>query len=295
MEDNNYHLNKAFFRQPLVYEGLSVLQIGRMFCKSTTIIPTHMHLDCFELTVVSGGEGRIYANGVPTAVKKGDIYLSMPCDAHKIETDPQQPLKFDFFAFVVKGGCFEDEFEHMIQNYSSPHTRVLHDERIRPLISNAIAELDEENAYKDELLTALFRQILIYTSRGFQSIRPMHLTDASQAEALCHKLMNYIDTHIYSMKNLNELTLLTDYSYGYLSTLFKSTTSGTLADYYLEKKLDTARLLLLENKLTITQIAELLNYSTVFAFSRAFRNRYGVAPRVFLQTVGSGDTAHAFL
>ena len=34
--------------------------------------------------------------------------------------------------------------------------------------------------------------------------------------------MNYIDTHIYTMKNLDELSEITDYSYGYLSVLFEA-------------------------------------------------------------------------
>lgn len=160
---------------------------------------------------------------------------------------------------------------------------MIHDERIRPLISNAIAELSEENAYKDEILTALFRQILIYTARGFQNIKPTGFADVSHAEAICYRLMNYIDTHIYTMKNLHELAALTDYSYGYLSALFKNTTANTLASYFQEKKLDTARQLLLENKLTVTGIAELLNYSSVYAFSKAFRNHYGASPKTYIK------------
>ena len=283
MDNSNYHLNISFFRKPLVYDGLSVLQIGRMFCKSTTVIDTHVHMDCYELTVVTDGEGDIYANGVPTPVKKGDIYLSLPCDAHKIETDPRNPLKFDFFAFSVKDGCFEREYEQISQNYGSGHTRVLRDERIRPLISSAIGELSEDNTYKNELLTALFRQILIYTARGFRNIKPHRFSETSQAEAICYQLMNYIDTHIYTMKNLNELTQITDYSYGYLSALFRSTTANTLASYFQEKRLDTARLLLLENRLSVTEVSELLNYSSVYAFSKAFRNHYGTSPKIYIK------------
>ena len=284
MENSNYHLNKAFFQNPLQYDGLRVVQIGRMFCKSTTVIDTHMHFDRYEITIVSEGEGLIYTNGVATRVRKGDIYLSMPCDAHKIETDPVKPLKFDFFAFLVEGGCFAEEFEQLAQNYASPHTRVFQDERIRPLINNAITELSDGDIYKNELLNCLFRQILIYTFRGFRSQKPeKHTSNVSNAEVLCYRLMNYIDTHIFTMKNLDELSQATDYSYGYLSALFKSTTSTTLSAYFQEKKLDTARTLLAEHGRSVTEISEMLNYSSVYAFSKAFRSHYGISPRVYLK------------
>lgn len=284
MENSNYHLNKAFFKNPLQYDGLSVLQIGRMFCKSTTVIDTHMHFDRYEITVVSDGEGIIYTNGIPTLVKRGDIYLSMPCDAHKIETDPVKLLKFDFFAFTVDGGCFAAEFEQLSQNYASPQTRVFRDERIRPLINNAITELNDSDLYKNELLDSLFRQILIYTFRGFRSQPQItQPADVSNAEILCYRLMNYIDTHIFTMKSLQELALATDYSYGYLSALFKNTTSTTLSAYFQEKKLDTSRALLSESTHTVTEIAEMLNYSSVYAFSKAFRSHFGVSPRTYLK------------
>lgn len=282
MENSNYHLNKAFFKNPLQYDGLRVVQIGRMFCKSTTVVDTHMHFDRYEITVVSDGEGLIYTNGIPTRVKKGDIYLSMPCDAHKIETDPLKLLKFDFFAFVIDGGCFAEEFEQLSQHYGSPHTRVFRDERIRPLMGSAITELTDGDLYQNELLNCLFRQILIYTFRGFRSQKTeRHSSGVSDAEILCYRLMNYIDTHIFTMKTLQELANATDYSYGYLSALFKSTTSTTLSAYFQEKKLDTARTLLTDETHSITQIAEMLNYSSVYAFSKAFRQYHGISPKAY--------------
>lgn len=282
--EHHFHINKSYFKAPLQFDGLRVLQIGRMFCNETTEIDTHVHLDLYELTVVTDGEGLIYANGVATKVKKGDIFLSLPCDAHRIQTDPAKLLKFDFFAFDVKGGCFEEAFDELAQNYGSPHSRVLHDDRIRPLISNAIEELNEDDPFKGELLTALFRQILIYTVRGFRQIKPHSYSGVSEHQILCYKLMNYIDTHIYTMKNLRELSEFTGYSYGYLSALFRQTTSNSLSAYFQEKKLDTARLLLLENNLGITEISDMLNYSSVYAFSKAFRNYYGTSPSAYAKS-----------
>lgn len=278
----HYHLDKAYFQNPLEYEELCVLQIGRMFCNNTTVIDSHVHIGLFELTIVTDGAGTISTNGIPTRVKKGDIYLSFPCDVHKIETDPEKLLKFDFFAFRVNGGSLKDEFERIAQNYHSPNTRVFQDDRIRPLIGNAIAEMDGENIYCKELLTSIFRQVLIYVIRGFQQIKlKSPSADPTHSEMLCYKLMHYMDSHLYSMKSLEQLSDAVDYSYGYLSAIFKKTTSITLSTYYHEKKMDEARRLLLENKLTITEIAERLNYASVYAFSKAFHHYFGAAPRLY--------------
>ena len=93
--------------------------------------------------------------------------------------------------------------------------------------------------------------------------------------------MNYIDTHLYSIKHLEVLAEVTGYSYGYLSDLFRKVTGNSLSGYFQEKKLQAAALLLQENKLQITQIAETLNYASVYAFSKAFRRQYGISPRQY--------------
>ncbi len=288
--NNYYHLDKAYLRNPLEYEGILVGQIGRLYCKADTVIKEHIHTDLFELTIATDGAGLVTTNGITFPIKKGDIYLSHPCDVHQIKTDPEKLLQFDFFAFKAKEGVFKEEMERIAREYGSPGKRIFRDERIRPLVGNALAELTEEKIHSKELLAAIFRQIMIYVIRGFQKMESREVADnVSHAEILCYKMMNYIDTHIYSMEKLEDLAEVMDYSYGYLSALFKKTTSGTLFDYYRNKRLDAAKLLLLEKKLTVTQISELLNYSSVYAFSKAFHQRFGTSPRKYQNREENGE------
>lgn len=278
--NSNYHLDNVYFSNPLEFDDIFLLQIGRLYCKNTTVVDTHIHTDLFELTVVTDGVGTVTTNGVPTQVKSGDIYLSMPCDIHKIESDMKNPLKYDFLAFTIKDNEFKTELYRIAEEYHSPDMRLFHDELVRRLTANAIAELTSANMYSNQLLNSVFRQILIYLIRDFQKTPDRNYPDnATSAEILCYRLMNYIDTHIYTMKNLSELCDATDYSYGYLSAQFKKNTSETLYEYYNKKRTDAACLLLKENKLTVSEISETLGYSTPYAFSKAFKNKFGLSPK----------------
>lgn len=280
----HFHLNRTYFTSPRKFTNLHLLQIGRMFCQSATVIEPHIHTNLYELTIVTDGEATIYTNDIPTKVQKGDIYLSFPGDIHKIESDKANPLKYDFFAFRLINSVFSSDFDTIAQDYSSPTTRVFHNNEVRYLIGNAIAEIDSDEQYSEDMLNSVFNQILIYVIRGLREIKPRKSrSNATRNELLCYRLMNYIDTHIYTMKNLDELSAVTDYSYGYLSALFKETTSGTLSDYFKEKKLDAARLLLIEGRMTVTEISELLNYSSVYAFSKAFKEQYGISPKNYIK------------
>lgn len=277
----NYHLDNVFFNSPLIFDDISVLQIGRLFCKSDTVISAHIQPNLLELTIVTEGKGTILTNGTPTKVQKGDIYLSLPCDVHEIVSDATEPLKFDFFSFNVLSGALKDDCEKLCEKAHSPSARVFHDERILPLISNAIFELNEKKSYHALLMPSIFYQILIYTLRAFEKCENEIPKNATKTDILCYKLMNYIDTHIYTLKSLDELSTLTGYSYGYLSALFKKITGNTLSDYYRTKKLDAAKLLLEEDKLTATEIANLLNYASLYAFSKAFTMHFGISPKKY--------------
>lgn len=278
----NYHLNNTFFIDPLEYDDIYLLQLGRLYCEKSTVVDTHIHIDLFELTVVTDGEGVVTTNGKPCAVKGGDIYFSLPGDIHKIESSETNPLKYDFLAFKPKENIYKTKLELIFEEYRSPEIRVFKNELIRRLTANAIAELMSPDIYSTELLSSIFRQILIYLIRDFQK-RP-HNTypdNPNDAEILCYKLMNYIDTHIYTMKTLSELCEATGYSYGYLSALFKRVTSEKIYDYYNKRRIDAACLLLKENRLSVTEISETVGYSSLYAFSKAFKKKMNLSPKEY--------------
>lgn len=119
--------------------------------------------------------------------------------------------------------------------------------------------------------------IIVYLIRDFnEKGSPVFSVSASDGEIFCNRIMNYIDTNIYDMENLSELSKLTNYNY--ISTLFKKITGITLRDYYLNRKLETAEKLIKENKLKYYQIAEKLHYSSGDAFAKAYKKKYGYAP-----------------
>lgn len=278
--DIRYHIDKNHISHPLRFGSFLFFQIGRMHCAEETVVPTHSHVNLFELTVVTGGLGQIFTNGAPVPVKRGDIHLSFPGDFHAIVADRNDPLKFDFYSFNTEDPDYAAELENIMQRCAKADARVFRDENIRRLVENAIAEFDGKGEYREKLLASSFEQIAIYLIRDFKQNSPAQRKgDATRAEELCYQMMNYIDTHVYSLAKLEELAEIFGYTYSYLSEIFKKTTSSTLLEYYRSRRLETARLLLDEGCLSVTKIAELLNYSSIYAFSKAFKEKYGVSPK----------------
>lgn len=71
------------------------------------------------------------------------------------------------------------------------------------------------------------------------------------------------------------------YDYTYLANLFSEITGITIENYIIAHKIERVKELLLYNELTLTQIAEQLNYSSVAYLSAQFKKVTGLTPTYF--------------
>jgi AraC-like DNA-binding protein len=271
-----YHLDNTYV-DPMDLGEISLIQIGRRFCGAGERIYPHTHGDWFELTIAIGGGAYIGAGAERTHVGQGDIYISFPCDIHEITAD-SDGFEYDYLSFVCNGGELCDKLAEISQQLRRSDSRVFRDERVQFLVRCAINEISSYSYGSDVLIPGLLRDAAIYTVRSLsQTVEDTNR--APRSDLTCYRVMNYIDTHIYSLTSLDELSEQFNYNYSYLSALFSRVTGKTLREYYLERRLEVARTMVLEKNKKIWEIAELLNYSSAFAFSKAFALRYGVSPK----------------
>ena len=289
--DKRYHLSKSYVTEPLSFGSVRLFQIGRLYCSEETVVGVHSHLNWFELTIVTDGRGRVQTNGTDVPVSAGDIYLSFPGDFHGILPDANDPMKYDFFAFNTVDSGLHGELEALTARHTAADRRVFRDERVRYLVGQAIAEVDGKEPYGKEILTAIFEQIVLYILRDFRTMAPAkHTFGVGKQEELCYQMMHYIDTHIYTMQSLSELSEAMRYHYSYLSDLFRRVTGETLLHYYRSRRLEAARLILGEGKLSVSEVAELLHYASIYTFSRSFKEAFGVSPAQHRKKQIGGET-----
>ena len=269
------------------YGKINLVQIGRLETYPGCVIQKHTHLNWFELTCVVEGEGDVYAKDVKVPVKKGDIFLSFPCEAHRIDSSLEKALVYDHFAFYTKDEVYAERLETLMANYSSPKKRVFKSYFVREMLDGSIKELLGKADFQREYLEASFALILIELFKIFEvkkSTSFMSADTCHKPDTLCKTIQNYIDTHLFSINNLNEIASLCGYNYSYLSFLFKKNTGITLSDYFKAKRFESAKLMISENKLKIGEISNLLGYNSVYAFSKAFKDEFGVSPKNYYKS-----------
>ncbi|CEG56928.1 AraC family transcriptional regulator [Legionella fallonii] len=100
----------------------------------------------------------------------------------------------------------------------------------------------------------------------------------SNQDLLVLKAKNWIDLHFSTSVNLEQLAQHCHLSISQLQRRFKKNTGTGLAEYWRQKKLEHAKLLLSTTSHTITSIAFAIGYENVPAFSRRFHAVLGMYP-----------------
>ena len=291
IEINDYLIDFVHIVNPLKFNDVRLYQVGKKFCNDKTVIDSHTHIDWFELTVALEGKGKIYTNREYVPVSAGDIFLSYPCDIHKIVSDEEHPLKYSFLSFNTESEILTQELNNITQNFYECNKRVFRNPVISYLMELIIAEMSVSSFETHTSLSAILQEIVILVIRNFLHTNTQTTSNqTSKNDLLCYKIMRYIDMNVFSIHNLNELADYFHYNYSYLAKLFRRTTKITLSQYHSNKKLEHAKLLIREGKTTFTKISELLNYASLYSFSKSFKKHFGISPAEYKKKHTSNST-----
>ena len=274
----NYHIAPISSREQL---GVGVFhRVGRVLGMVGSI-PPHPH-QFYEWVVV--GKGTVYStvNGVTATLTAGDIHVTFPGDIHSIVASESDPPDYDFISVELSDPNLISIMAPIVIEYGSADSRIIRSERIKNIVASIIAEANERAELYESVLNSLTSQLCAYTVRKLRNVHISYSQGVSGAESLCYRIMNYINTNIYTIKKLSDVCEMTRYNYNYLSNLFKRVTGRTLMEYYTERRLECANLHLAEGKHTITEIAEMLGYSSVYVFSRAYKKHFGISPTEYV-------------
>jgi len=93
--------------------------------------------------------------------------------------------------------------------------------------------------------------------------------------------INFIYEHLHTRITMEDLCLATGLSSAYISRIFKKETGYTVSGYILQKKLETAKTMLISTDYSIAQISEALAFPSQSYFSNAFKKAFSDTPKHF--------------
>ncbi len=235
--------------------------------------------ETYKLVSVTHGVGKLCAFSSETFIKEGSLVFMLPGDRFEIIGNDGRVVKYDFLEFTVCSDKYGIDFDEVCKKLMNGENRVLEDKSISFSLGSLCSELERTNGeISVDLISHISSQLILYILRyyGYSTFEKHAQNDANVK--VCNQIMSYIDNRIYSMKNLREVATAMGYNYSYISTLFHKTTGVTLNNYFKTKRMNEARKLLSDNRMSVSEIARVMNYSSVYAFSKAFKEHFGASP-----------------
>ena len=133
--------------------------------------------------------------------------------------------------------------------------------------------------YIESLTTTLSLHLLrYYSTKSLQYIE----TEGLSKSQLC-RIIEYIEENIDRNLTLAQLAAIANMSSSYFSYSFKLSTGYAPHQYIIQRRIERAKQLLIQKKLTIADIANSLGFSHQSHFNRHFKRLVGVTPKKFQQ------------
>lgn len=235
--------------------------------------------DFWELTYVDRGMLKTKVEGETYSLAQGDFILYAPNQYHTQWADDNISVCFVTITFNM-----EFKNSHFLAN------RVFHgNTETKNLLHEILQEKDMNTYYSDDLILCYVKELIIKLVREHSLEDTINKlpTDmqANVENTIVSQALDFIHENIHMKLTVANIAATIPISSSYLSTLFKKSTGYTLMEYSNNLRLDKSKEYLRTSSYSITEIAELLGYSSVHYFSKQFKDYYGISPTVYARSI----------
>ena len=281
INDNNFAYN------PINFNDLIIYQLGELQCGSQTTFYPHLHDGGWiEYSYVISGKAIMYANGIPTPVKKNDLYISHDQEIHFIESDKNDCLRMAFFSFNFSNDSpLKKSLEKCLSITKNEHNRVINIPNLNLHFFKLFAEIKGKSPiqkliFENDAKLLISKTICKYLKeKELEYVPP----SVSPTQYLYNEVICYIDYNYNTIKSIDDLAKKFGYSTCYLSRIFKKINGQNLKTYISNKRLNEAKKLFEKKGYTVSYVSNFFNYSSIYVFSRAFKKLFNISPKVYIK------------
>ena len=239
---------------------------------------------CDEISYAISGKAQFWSGAECTEIYGGQIHFIRKGVRHKIIADQDTNFHFLCIGFYPNEAyapirAFLDEVRDL------DYCVVKDDGKIRTLADLLLNEIYLRDEQSGDMINAYMTQILICLQRILQG-RPQNGKKQSKdsSDYAAYQAIAYINREYTNIRSVKSVAEALNYSEYYLSHLFREKMGMTIKNYITQRKLKNATALLKDSNMSITEIAEVLNFATAHSFRQAFKRQMGVSPTEYRES-----------
>ena len=235
---------------------------------------THNHAELFYIV---GGKGQFLIEDQLYPVNTNHLVIINPNVTHTEVSLNAQPLEY-----IVLG--VEGVELSMTENSNGQFCILDHFESmdITSSLRNILREMEQKQPGYEDICQAFMEILIIRLMRSTGLSVPAEPQN-SVGNHQCAAVRRYIDHHFKESLTLDQLADEAHMNKYYLSHAFKQEYGISPINYMISRRLEESKYLLAETDLSMSQIAQLLGFSSLSYFSQVFRKTQGLSPMEYRQ------------
>lgn len=217
------------------------------------------------LHFVVSGKGTFQTSKSTYTLVKNQIFIIRPYEINTYTADTNDPWEYIWIGFRA--------------GITLPPAFTMHDTVYAPELLRVFREaLNAPEKYNYEA----FLCSRIWEIISFMSAEE---TPSEAFEMYIRPALNIMETEYPNGIKVNDIAERLHINRSYFSSLFNEVVGKPPHEYLTELRMEKAIKLMRSNNYSITVTANSVGFSDVFAFSRAFKKRYGISPSDFKQQI----------
>lgn len=277
-------LNQKKMKEPFIYQRMvskinlkEILTCFYQVRKSNYVFPGESH-DYYELTYIDHGKLDMTLDGKEYHLNKYDLIIYYPGQFHTQSTDEESTCSYLTIMFDM-----ETKMDISLMN------RVFKTRKdIYNVLSAFMKAIQSKDYLSEEMALAYLKEVLILlyqfdTKTDEESnVNPMQ---EHYENTLLNEILVFIHNNIFTAFTVEDLCQKFSISRSSLQSLFRTNIHTTPKHYISNLKLNQAKLLIQEHKYTISEISDMLGFTSIHYFSRKFKLQYGLSPTDYAKSI----------
>ncbi|MBE5734599.1 MAG: helix-turn-helix domain-containing protein [Clostridiales bacterium] len=253
--------------------------------------------DFWEMIFIDSGKAVIVADNKEYTLSQGQTFFHKPNEVHKVYTGNQFAnsaiISFECKSSQVKALADKvwelSEYEKSLLNKIIQEAKNSYDDKLNEIYLTKMNKKHNAPFGGDQIIKNSIELLIISLLR---KITPVKTEKQNSEINLCAtQLVSDVKDILTKTLDVNEDISLDTLSYklgfskSYIKAQFKKQTGYSVIQYYINLKIDKAKELLSQQKYTVSEIADLLGFSSVYYFSRQFKTLTDMSPTEYVNSI----------
>lgn len=277
--DKLFEFTNKFFGSDECVGNVKIMQIGETCLDKGACVEEHIQV-CYEITLIVSGSGTVTADCEKNRCGVGDMQIISKGTKHSIIADENSRLRYIHFAFDFS----DNETGVLAEFYGQCKNVLMHDDgNVKWILNMLVNEYAECAEFSDIMKSGLVNMalVLIWRRANMQTSVYRPVISGNPIGGTVYGIIKYIDDNMTAKLTVNDIAKKFSYSDEHISRLFKEKTGVSLKKYIVAAKMKYAGNLIEEEKCSLSEIAEIMGYSSTQSFCKAFKKYMGCTVGAF--------------